>query len=109
MNTEILDVPFDIQYGDLEDEDYAALSHYYACPYDERDPSEIAYIRDKYDWIGDSVIAADRLAMEEAIQNCNEDHLWAIWKHARYNLDNIQNSFDIILSSGLDVAQVKVG
>lgn len=47
-------LPFPIQYGDFEDEDYAALDRYYCQPYYERNGQDVSYIRDKYNFLNPS-------------------------------------------------------
>lgn len=43
--------PFPIQYGDFDDEDYAALDEYYCEPHHQRDEQKVSYIRNKYDFL----------------------------------------------------------
>ena len=65
-----MDVPFEIQYGDLSDEDYAALPRYYSQPYYNRDSSEIEHIR-QYDWVRASLnddIEERRADVEDAVE-----------------------------------------
>ena len=84
-----MDVPFEIQYGDLSDEDYADLSHYYSQPYYNRDSSEIEHIRQS-DWVRASLncddIAERRTDVEDAIECCAENHLYQIFELAHKDL-----------------------